>query len=164
MPSSASCPVAPRRLQRELLVAEHDPRAFMGRLGVRHRQRHRHVEVGRAAGQGRAEQRHDEPGVGRVEQGRGAVVGQRLAHRGLVGRVEPGGRQPRVAHLLDHGLGAGEVVVGHDQALDEVAPGGDGRRRAAHTADTHKEYAHWTLRVTSSAYGGSERNPRTPCG
>ena len=62
---------------------------------------------------------------------------QRLLDGGLVGRVELHGDEPRVTHPVHHGLGAGEVVVGHDQAFDEVTAGGDGRSRATHTTGTH---------------------------
>ena len=82
MPSRASCP-ASRQSSSSANCSSPSltPVRSCGRLGVRCRQRHRHVQVGRAAGQRGAEQRHDEPRVGRVEQSGGAVGGQRVAGR-----------------------------------------------------------------------------------
>jgi hypothetical protein len=103
-------------------------------------------------------------GSGGVEQRADVVLGQRTRHPGLVRRVEPDRAQPRVAEPVHHCPHPVEVVVGDDEEFDEVPAHGDGRRCAAYAACTHKEYAHWSLRVTSSPHGPPERNLRTPCG
>ena len=68
------------------------------------------------------------------------------ADGGLVGGVDPGGDEPRVAGRRDRLLGAGEVVVGDDEALDERAAGGDRGDRAADTAGADQQDAHVHLR------------------
>jgi amino acid transporter len=140
---------APGVVERELLVAELDARPLVRRLGVRHGHRHRHVEVRGPTGQCRAEQRHDEPGVGGVQQGRRAVLGERGGDRLLVRGGEPDRAHPVVAVPLDDRPRPGFVVVGHHEALDELSPCGDGRHRTADPPGAHKEDSHWSLRVTT---------------
>ena len=70
----------------ELLVAELDPDLLVGRVGVAHRQAHRHVEVVGVGGQRAGEDRHHEPRVDGVEDvGRPHLAGERRDRVGVGG-------------------------------------------------------------------------------
>ena len=74
------------------------------------------------------------------------MLGQQRPDGGLVGRVDPGGHEPRVADRGDGLLGAGRVVVGHDEALDERAARRDRGDRTADAAGADQQDAHVHLR------------------
>ena len=75
--------------QGELLVPELHPRLAVRVAGMGLRQRHRHVHVMDPAGQGGAEDRHGEAGIGGTEYGVDAKLGKRSPNRRLIGGVEP---------------------------------------------------------------------------
>jgi hypothetical protein len=125
---------------RELLVTELDPGLLVRRLGVRLRQRHGHVDVVGPGREGAVEDRHVEDRVDGVHHVRDAVLAaQRLDGRG-VGRVDLRGDVPAVGGRPL--LGAGRIVVGDDDRLEEVAPSGDGRERPADAAGADQQDPH----------------------
>ncbi len=127
----------------ELGIAELDAALRVRPLGVRLRERHRHVEVVGAGRQRPVEDGHDEARVDRVEDVGDAVLAGE--GRDIVGArgVDAGGDEPRVAILPgDRALGARRVVVGDDHRLEEVALRGDRDDRAADAAGAHDEDPH----------------------
>ena len=115
-------PLGPAVVLRELRVAELDARLLVRPLGMRLRERHRHVEVGAAGLEGGLEDRRVEARVDRV-QDRVRVVGAGGRHdRRRVGRVEGDGREARIPGSLRRSSGASLAHVGEDEPLEEVAP------------------------------------------
>ena len=127
--------------ERELLVTQLDPRLPVRVGRVRAGQRHRHVEVGDPGGEGRAEDRHHEPRVDRVQHRIAPLGSDQLHDRLLVRRVElyrgepvatPGDRPPRP--LL--------VVIGHDDALEQIPPRDRSRDRRPDSARADDQHPH----------------------
>ena len=138
---------APRLVLRQLLVAELDAGPLVRAVGVRTRQRHRHVEVVGTAGTRALEDRHHEARVHRVHHVRRAVPADRVGHGPGVGGVDAVGDQPllvRVAllHGGDRALRPSEVVVGHDQRLEERSPGRDAHERISDPTRTYQQNPH----------------------
>ena len=130
---------------RELLVAELDAGPLVRRLGMRVRQRHRHVEVVGAGREGALEDRHHEARVDRVEDVGDAVLATQ--GRDVLGprRVDPRGDEPVVAGEPGDGpLRAAGVVVGHDHPLEEVAARGDRDDRTPDATGADDEDPHPT--------------------
>ena len=112
---------------RELLVAELRPGLLVGALGMRLRERHRHVEVRRARREGALEHRHHEAGIDRVQDRVAPVGGGKLGDGlGLV-RIHARGGETAVAVPVDDAPRAPLIVVGEDDVLGEVTPGDDRR-------------------------------------
>jgi len=102
-------------------------------------QRHGHVQVVHARPERGPEQRHHEPGVGRVHERVAAALGEQLGDGPLVPRVQLHGLVPVAGR--GRALRPGQVVVGDDQ-FGEGAPGGDPGQRRADPARAHQQYAH----------------------
>jgi hypothetical protein len=85
------------------------------------------------------EQRHHEPGVGRVHEYIAAALGEQLGDGPLVPRVQLHGLVPVAGR--GRVLRPGQVVVGDDQ-LGKGAPGGDPGQRRADPAGARQQYAH----------------------
>ena len=124
------------------------PHLGVGLVGVPLRQAHRHVEVAGPGGEGAPEDRHDEPRVDGVEdvrrtRARGPARPppprrrRRPARRRS--RDSPGAPGGRRGHRR---LGAGQVVVGHDERLEEVALDGDARGSVTDATGADHEDAH----------------------
>ena len=149
----------PLRGHRELLVAQHHARG-VERVGrVRVGQRHRHVQVVRLALQRSAEQRHDEPRVGGVEQHVAAVALEQADHVvDLVG-VHLRRDEPAVADRLAGVLRLGQVVVGDHHGLD-VLPFGRGCHHGGTDARRHRPAAPAACRRPIERTGDSGRPAR----
>ncbi len=141
--------VLPGLLAGELLVAELDPALGVGALGVGPGQAHRHVQVVGPCRQRSFEHGHHEPRVDGVEHMGDAVAAGQPSHGAGVGGVDGGGHQPRVTGRVHGGFGPGEVVVGEDQMLEEVATGGDPGHRRPHPTGTNHQHPHRTSTVSS---------------
>jgi len=102
-------------------------------------QRHRHVQVVDAGAERGPEQRHHEPGVGRVHQRVAAALGEQPGHGPLVPGVQLRGLVPVAGR--GRALRPLQVIVGDDQ-LGEGAPGGDLGQRRTDPARAHQKYAH----------------------
>ncbi|RPK28800.1 hypothetical protein EES37_36445 [Streptomyces sp. ADI91-18] len=128
----------------ELLVAELHAALAVRVVGVRAGEGHRHVEVVAARRQRGVEQGHHEPRVGGVHQDVAAALAEQPGDGRLVGGVDAAGTEAAllVAEGGDGGLGAGQVVVGDDEVVEEVAAGGDLGDRATHAAGTHEQNTH----------------------
>ncbi len=131
---------------RELLVAELHARPLVRRLRVRARERHRHVQVVRPGLAGPGEDRHHEARVDRVHHVGDGVLAAQCGDRARVGGVDASGGVP----LVDRGgpLGAGQVVVGDDDRLEEVAAGRDRGEGRPDTAGTDQQDPHAAHRST----------------
>ena len=127
MPTRASCPPAAHDGGlRELLVAQLHAGQLVRPLGVRVRQRHRHVEVVRARRPHALEDRQHEPRVDRVQHVRRPVLAHERLDGGGARRVDHGRGEPAAHHVvrarrLDGPLRAPEVHVGHHEPLEERA-------------------------------------------
>ena len=112
-------------------------------LGVRVRERHRHVEVGDAGLEGGFEDLLVEAGVGRVEHGVGSHAGDQRGHVRLVGGVHPLGPE---AVGLAQALGGRprplERDVGHHDLRERGPALGDRGERRAHAAGAHHQDLH----------------------
>jgi hypothetical protein len=127
--------------QRELLVAELDPRCQVRVGTVRVRQRHRHVEIGDAGRQGRPEHRHHEPRVECVQH-RIAPLGPDQLHDGLlVAGVKPDRGEP-VAAPVDRPPRPAFVVIGHDDPLEQIPAGDCPRDRRTDPARADYQHPH----------------------
>ena len=133
----------PRLGARELLVTELHAGPLVGRLGIRMRQRHRHVEVIGTGRERALEDRHHEARVDRVEDVADPVLP--AERRDVLGArcIDPGRDEPWIAGLPgDRPIGAGAVVVGHDHALEERPSRGDRDDRAADATRADDEDPH----------------------
>ena len=111
-------------------------------LGVRSREVHRHVEVGRTRREGSVEDRRVQARVTRVHDRVGAQLARERGHRGRVGGVDRGRGQTPILERRDGPFGARPVDVGDGQVLEEVPPGRDGHERRADAAGADHEDAH----------------------
>ena len=122
MPTSASRPcLGPALVLGELRVAELHARELVRPLGVRGRQRHRHVEVGAAGLEGGREDRRVEARVAGVQERVGAGVSRagrrprpRRSASTCAAPKRSGSPEPR-----DERLGPRRVDVGEDDPLEE---------------------------------------------
>ena len=134
--------ILPLLLLGELCVAEFDAHLFVGAFRMPLRQAHRHVEVRRAGREGAVEDRHDEPRVDGVEHMGGGVLADQGCH-GLGARgIHLRRGEPLVAEFRHERFGAGRVVVGDDDGLEEVAAAEDAGGGTADAAGADDEDAH----------------------
>ena len=124
----------------ELLVSELHACLLVRRLGMRLRQRHRHVEVVGARLERAREDRHVEHRVDGVHHVRDPVLAAQRRH-GLLGRrVDLRGDVPLVGR---RGLlCSGQVVVGDHDLLEEVTAGRDRGEGGADAAGADEEDLH----------------------
>ena len=110
------------------------------------RQAHRRVEVVGTGKVGAFEDRHDEARVDDVEDVGDGVCAAQRGDSLCVGRVDLRGDESLVGDARDQRLGAITVVVGHDDAVVEVATGGDERRRRTDATSADDEDPHGEFR------------------
>jgi hypothetical protein len=134
--------LAPLAVARELLVAELHPRQLVRPLGMRARQRHRHVQVGAARRPRRGEDRRVQARVAGVEDRVGALGAGEVDDGGLVARVQRDGPVPGIRMAGDRRPGTVALDVGEHQAVEEVAAARDGGDRGAAPAGAQDEDAH----------------------
>ncbi len=131
----------------------------MGLFGIGTRQRHRHVHVGHAGLERAVEDRHHEARVRGVQQVRDPAISTERRDAGGVGRVEPRRLEPLPVLVGDDAC-AFLVDVGEDDALVEVAPGGDrGERRSDPAGPGHED-----LHGAECTGGGRPDRRRTGAG
>lgn len=131
----------------QLLVAELDVRLLVGRLGMPLRQAHGHVRYAAPAAREPRKIGITNRGSTALKTWVAACSRARAADGLLVGGVDLGGHQPRLALASGAGrcdgrLGSGQVVVGDDEQLEEVALDGDTRGGVADAAGPDHEDAH----------------------
>ena len=120
---------------------------LVGLLGMRLGQAHRHVEVVGAGLERAVEDRHVENGVDGVHHVGDAVLPAQGSHGRRVRGVDLC-RDEAVVRRRGL-LGPRQVVVGHHDGLEEVAPGGDGREGTADATGSYQENPHHSSFVSS---------------
>jgi hypothetical protein len=111
-------------------------------------QRHRHVEVVGARGEGPLEHRHDKTRVYGIEDVGDAVLAAQRSDGVRRRRVDLGSdKSPVLAVLGDRPLGASQVVVGDHHCGEEVATGGNAHCRGPDAPGTDDENLHNVLRI-----------------
>lgn len=131
----------------ELFVAELDADVRVRLALVGSRERHRHVEVVGARGEGSVENGHDEDGVDGVEHVRdGVLAAERLDALGARGVDLSGGDAGLAVTTLGRSAGArfGALgrVVGDDERLEEVTFDEEFRGGRADAAGADEQDAH----------------------
>jgi hypothetical protein len=156
---------SPLLVEGELLVTQFDARKFVRALRVRLGERHRHVQVVRAGLIGPSEDRHHKARVDRIQYvGRSMPAdgaGDRVGARGIdsVGDQPPLGTEPFVdgSHRAFCSF---EVVVGHDQGLEEGPPGHDLREGIADPPSQPARFALLRPRLSTQLISRSRLPPK----
>jgi hypothetical protein len=126
----------------ELGVAELHARLLERLVGVRLRQRHRHVEVVAAGRLRGREDRRVEARVAGVQHEVDPLLAGELLDRGLVRGVQRGAPDAVVAKPVGHAPRARPVHVGQEHPLREAAPARDRGYRLSDPAGAYDQDPH----------------------